>query len=64
MVDEYHLLFECANNLVKENRKKVLPKSVTDRPNMYKCISLLNDESIRCKNKFSLFLKNVLLLYK
>ncbi len=47
MGDKYHLMFECANDLVKENRKILLPKSVTDRPNMYKCISLLSDEVMK-----------------
>ena len=63
MGDEYHLLFECSNAIVLQNRTN-LPAYYINRPSMYKMLLLLQSEKTKIFNKLGAFLKMTLPLYK
>ncbi len=57
--DEYHILFECTNEKVVLNKLKYV-----QRPSMLQCINLMRSENNKDIRNLSLFLINVLCLYK
>ena len=63
MGDEFHLLCECTNAKIVEMRCIYLPKFVTWRPSVFKCISWLKSTSKKDIKALGCFLKEVLPLY-
>ncbi len=62
--DEYHILFECTNEKVVLNRLKYVSIFYSKRPSMLQCINLMRSENNKDIRNLSLFLINVLCLYK
>ena len=62
--DEYHVLFECQNEIIVENRKRFLPKYYTKHPSMAKCICLFQSNEKKLLYKLGAFLSNILPLFK
>ena len=62
--DEYHILFECSNEKVILNRLQYVSKFYLKRPSMFQCINLMRSENNKDIRNLSLFLINVICLYK
>ncbi len=62
--DEYHILFECTNEKVVLNRLKYISNFYLKRSSMLQCINLMKSENSKDVRNLSLFLINVLCLYK
>ena len=62
--DEFHILFECKNQIITANRKKFLPRYYISHPSMFKCIELLQSSNEKVLYKLGLFLSVVLPLFK
>ena len=60
--DEYHIVMCCKryNNL----RKKYLPKTLIDKPSMFKFVNFLNTKDIKSLKNLGLFIFNVFKLYE
>ncbi len=61
---EYHILFECTNEKVVLNRLKHISIFYSKRPTMLQCINLMRSENNKDIRNLSLFLINVLCLYR
>ena len=59
--DEYHIIVECKR--FHSFRKRLLPKFLIERPNMYKLITFINTTSGKNLKDFGLFCHKVLLHY-
>ena len=59
--DEYHIIVECKR--FYSFRKRILPKFLIERPNMYKLITFINTTSVKNLKDFGLFCHKVLLYY-
>ena len=62
--DEYHILFECKNQIITANRKKFLPRYYISHPSMFKCIELLQISNEKVLSKLGVFFSVVLPLFK
>ena len=62
--DEYHILFECSNEKVILNRLQYVSNFYLKRPSMFQCINLMRSENNKDIRNLSLFLINVICLYK
>ncbi len=62
--DEYHILFECTNEKVVLNRLNYVSIFYLKKPSMLQCINLMRNENNKDIRNLSLFLLNVLCLYK
>ena len=61
--DAYHLLLECKNPVIHDLRKKYIPKYFYCRPNMLKCIELLQCKKVHVIRNLGTFLKNTLCMF-
>ena len=55
--DEYHLIFECVNEEIVQNRNRFIPLYYRNRPSMETFCELLGSKKEKLLNEFSLFLK-------
>jgi len=63
--DEYHFLFECANDNLVQYRNCHLPHYYRTRPSMFKCVAMLSNLEDRASaKKLGAFLKNAFSLVK
>ncbi len=62
--DEYHILFECTNEKVVLNRLKYVSIFYLKTPCILQWINLMRSENNKDIRNLSLFLRNVLCLYK
>ena len=55
--DEYHFVLEC--NIYTDLRTQYLPNYYRCRPNMYKCVDLLNVENPTIIKKLFIYIKHL-----
>ena len=62
--DAYHVIIECTNTAIERSRNKYIPRYFRTRPSMYKLTELLSSDNKDYMLNLSLFLKQVLKLYR